>query len=252
MLNCEPIKSPIEQNHGLEECNDQIPANKGRYQRLVGRLIYLSHTRPDIAYAVSVVNRFMHNPGKQHMDAVVRILRYLKSAPGKGLLFLKHGNTDILGYSDSSWAEKEDRKLTSGYLTFVGGNLVTWKSKKQKVVSLSSAEAEYRAMVKGICELLWLKRLMGELGFSSQSPMQLFCDNQSVIKIAKNPVQHDRTKHVKIDRNFIYEKLENNEVEVPYVSTKGQLADMLTKALSNSDFADSLVKLGIYDIYAPP
>ncbi|WOH06349.1 hypothetical protein DCAR_0625775 [Daucus carota subsp. sativus] len=252
MLNCEPIKSPMEQNHGLEECKDQIPANKGRYQRLVGRLIYLSHTRPDIAYAVSVVSRFMHNPGKQHMDAVVRILRYLKSAPGKGLLFSKHGNTDILGYSDSSWAEKGDRKSTSGYLTFVGGNLVTWKSKKQKVVSLSSAEAEYRAMVKGICELLWLKGLMGELGFSSQSPMKLFCDNQSAIKIAENPVQHDRTKHVEIDRNFIYEKLENNEVEVPYVSTKRQLADMLTKALSHSDFADSLVKLGIYDIYAPP
>ena len=89
----------------------------------------------------------MHNPSKQHMDAVVRILRYLKSAPGKGLLFSKHGNTDILGYSDSDWAGKGDRRSTSGYLTFVGGNLVTWKSKKQKVVSLSSAEAEYRAMV---------------------------------------------------------------------------------------------------------
>ena len=248
MLGCEPIKSPIEQNHGLEECPDQTPVNKERYQRLVGRLIYLSHTRPDIAYAVSVVSRFMHNPSKQHMDAVVRILRYLKSAPGKGLLFSKHGNTDILGYSDSDWAGKGDRRSTSGYLTFVGGNLVTWKSKKQKVVSLSSAEAEYRAMVKGICELLWLKRLMGELGFSSEKPMKLFCDNQSAIKIAENPVQHDRTKHVEIDRNFIYEKLENKEIEVPYVSTKGQLADMLTKALSNSAFSNSLVKLGIYDI----
>ena len=221
MLGCEPIKSPIEQNHGLEECPDQTPVNKERYQRLVGRLIYLSHTRPDIAYVVSVVSRFMHNPSKQHMDAVVRILRYMKSAPGKGLLFSKHGNTDILGYSDSDWAGKGDRRSTSGYLTFVGGNLVTWKSKKQKVVSLSSAEAEYRAMVKGICELLWLKRLMGELGFSSEKPMKLFCDNQSTIKIAENPIQNDRTKHVEIDRNFIYEKLENKEIEVPYVSTKG-------------------------------
>ena len=93
---------------------------------------------------------------------------------------------------------------------------------------------------------------MGELGFSSEKPMKLFRDNQSAIKIAENPVQHDRTKHVKIDRNFIYEKLENKEIEVPYVSTKGQLADMLTKALSNSAFSNSLVKLGIYDIYAPP
>ena len=126
------------------------------------------------------------------------------------------------------------------------------RARNKKVVSLSSAEAEYRAMVKGICELLWLKRFMGELGFSSEKPMKLFCDNQSAIKIAENPVQHDRTKHVEIDRNFIYEKLENKEIEVPYVSTKGQLADMLIKALSNSAFSNSLVKLGIYDIYAPP
>ena len=93
---------------------------------------------------------------------------------------------------------------------------------------------------------------MGELGFFSKKPMKLFCDNQSAIKIAENPVQHDRTKHVEINMNFIYEKLENKEIEVPYVSTKGQLADMLTKALSNSAFSNSLVKLGIYDIYAPP
>ena len=236
----------------MEECPDQTLVNKGRYQRLVGRLIYLSHTRPDIAYVVSVVSKFMHNPSKQHMDVVVRILRYLKSAPGKDLLFSKHGNTDILGYSDSDWAGKGDRRSMSTYLTFVIGNFVTWKSKKQKVVSLSSVEVEYRAMMKGICELLWLKRLMGELGFSYEKPMKFFCDNQSEIKIVENLVQHDRMKHVEIDRNFIHEKLENKEIEVPYVSTKGQLADMLTNALSNLAFADSLIKLGVYDIYAPP
>ncbi|CAM9001526.1 unnamed protein product [Rhodiola kirilowii] len=252
MLGCEPIMSPMEQNHGLEECTDQIPTNKERYQRLVGRLIYLSHTRPDIAYAVSVVTRFMHNPSKQHMDAVIRILRYLKSAPGRGLLFKKYGNTDIFGYCDSDLAGKGDRRSTSGYLTFVGGNLVTWKSKKQKVVSLSSAEAEYQAMVKGICELLWLKKLMGELGFFFERPTKLFCDNQSAIKIAENPIQHDRTKHVEIDRNFIHEKLDKKEIEVPYVSSKGQLADVLTKALPRPTFVESIVKLGIYDIYAPP
>lgn len=108
----------------------------------------------------------MHNPGQQHMDAVIRILRYLMSALGRGLMSSKHGHLDISGYTDSDWEGKGDRRRsTSGYVTFVGGNLVTWKSKKQQVVSLSSVEAEYRAMVKRICELLWLKRLMGELGF---------------------------------------------------------------------------------------
>ncbi|CAL9025926.1 unnamed protein product, partial [Prunus brigantina] len=156
MLDCKPAYTPIVQNHHLGEYPDQIPTNKERYQRLVGRLIYLSHTRPDIAYAVSVVSQFMHSPSEDHMNAVLRILRYLKSAPGKGLMFSKHGHLNIDGYSDADWAGNvTDRKSTSGYFTFVGGNLVTWRSKKQNVVALSSAEAEFRGMTKRICELLW-------------------------------------------------------------------------------------------------
>lgn len=118
----------------------------GRYQRLVGRLIYLSHTRPDIAYAVSVVNQFMHAPSEEHLHAVNRILRYLKGTPGKGLLFSKHGVSSIEGYTDADadWAgDQTTRKSKSGYFTFVNGNLVTWRSKKQKVVAQSSAEAEF-------------------------------------------------------------------------------------------------------------
>lgn len=137
MLGCQPIDTPIEQNHGLEELPNQVPPDKGRYQRLVGRLTYLSHTRPDIAYAVSVVSRFMHNPSEVHMKAVFRILRYLKSAPGKGLMFSKHNHAAVSGYCDSDWGAKgERRRSINEYFTFVGGNLVAWKSKKQKVVSL--------------------------------------------------------------------------------------------------------------------
>ncbi|CAL8134074.1 unnamed protein product [Prunus armeniaca] len=146
MLDCKPADTPIIQNHHLGEYPDQVPTNKEIYQRLVGRLIYLSHTRPDIAYAMSVVSQFMHSPSEDHMNAVLRILRYLKSAPGKGLMFSKHGNLNIDGYSDANWAGNViDRKSTSGYFTFVGGNLVTWRSKKHNVVALSSAEAEFRA-----------------------------------------------------------------------------------------------------------
>ncbi|MCI21565.1 gag-pol polyprotein [Trifolium medium] len=121
------------QNHKLTEHPDQVPTDKVKYQKLVGKLIYLSHTRPDIAYAVSVVSQFMHNPSDEHMDAVNRILRYLKSSPGKGLMFSKNNHLNVEGYTDADWAGNVlDRKSTSGYFTFVGGNLVTWRSKKAK------------------------------------------------------------------------------------------------------------------------
>ncbi|XP_040366874.1 secreted RxLR effector protein 161-like, partial [Rosa chinensis] len=205
LLDCRPIDTPIEQNHGLAEYPDQVPTDRSRYQRLVGRLIYLAHTRPDVAYAVSVVSQFMHNPSESHMDAVMRILKYLKSAPGRGVLFSKHNNIlEVCGFTDADWAGNiTDRRSTSGYFIFVGGNLVTWKSKKQKVVARSSAEAEYRGMAHGVCELLWLRNLLRDLGFILKNSMQLYCDNKAAIDISHNPVQHDRTKHVEVDRHFI-------------------------------------------------
>jgi len=156
MLNCKPVTTPIEYNHRiLADSGD--PVDKHQYQRLVGRLIYLSHTRPDIAYAVSIVSRYMHDPRSSHLDAVHRILRYLKSCPGKGILFSNHGHMKVEGYTDADWAGcLDDRKSTSGFCVLVGGNLVGWRSKKQSVVARSTAEAEFRAMASGICELMWL------------------------------------------------------------------------------------------------
>ncbi|BFG15965.1 hypothetical protein CerSpe_022390 [Prunus speciosa] len=242
----------MEQNHKLGESLDQIPTNKERYQKLVGKLIYLSHTRPDIAYAVSVVSQFMHAPSESHMEAVLRILRYLKSAPGKGLIFTKHGHLDVQAYTDADYAGSiVDRRSTSGYFTFVGGNLVTWRSKKQKVVSRSSAEAEYRGMSHGVCELMWLRKLLRDLGCKSKKAMNLYCDNKAAISIAHNPVQHDRTKHVEVDRHFIKEKLDAGIVDFPFVKTEDQLADILTKAVSSRSFHSCLDKLGIRNIYAP-
>ncbi|KAK2965861.1 hypothetical protein RJ640_027148 [Escallonia rubra] len=215
MLECKPADTPIVQYHGLREHQGQIPTNKERYQRLVGKLIYLSHTRPDIAFVVSLVSQFMHNP-----------------------------NADWAGNAT-------DRRSTSGYFTFVGGNLVTWRSKKQNVVALSSAEAEFRGMAKGLCELLWLKGLLAEIGHSSKSSMNMFCDSKSAIQIAENPVQHDRTKHVEVDRHFIKEKLKAKIICFPFVKLEEQLADILTKAVPSKVFHNSLDKLDIRDIYAP-
>ena len=137
MLDCNPEDTPIVQNHKLGEYPSKMPADKGRYQRLVGKLIYLSHTRLDIAYAVNVVSQFMHQPSKDHMEAVNWILRYLKSSSGKGLMFSKNNHLKVNGYTDTDWVgNTTNRRSTSGYFMFFGGNLVTWRSKKQKVVAL--------------------------------------------------------------------------------------------------------------------
>ncbi|RVX14784.1 Retrovirus-related Pol polyprotein from transposon RE1 [Vitis vinifera] len=126
-------ETPIIPNHKLGEYPNQVPTDKGRYQRLVGKLIYLPHTRPDIAYAVSVVSQFMHCPSEDHISVVMQILRYLKSFPGKGLMFSKNDHLRVEGYTDVDWVgDIMDRKSTSGYFTFVGGNLVTWRSKNRR------------------------------------------------------------------------------------------------------------------------
>ncbi|RVW18959.1 Retrovirus-related Pol polyprotein from transposon RE1 [Vitis vinifera] len=253
MSGCQPVNAPIEE--GLKLCveSNQVSTNKGRYQRLVGRLMYLAHTRPDLAYTLSVVSQYMHNPGEQHMNAVMRILRYLKNAPGKGILFAKNVNhQSIEVYTDVVWAGAvDDRRSTSGYFTFVGGNLVTWKSKKQNVVARSSAEAEFRGMALGLCEALWLRLLLQDLGYLSRQPIRLFCDNKAACDIAHNPVQHDRTKHVEVDRFFIKEKLDDKIVELPKIRSKDQLADILTKSVSCQVFSKFLDKLDMCDIYAP-
>ena len=155
MLRSRACDTPVEPNQKLSDDKSGKMVDRGRYQRLVGKLIYLSHTRPDISFAVGVVSQFMHAPYERHLDAVNRILRYLKSAPGKGLFFGRHDHFRIEAYTDADWAGSvTDRRSTSGYCTFVGGNLVTWRSKKQNVVARSSAEAEFRAMAQGVCELL--------------------------------------------------------------------------------------------------
>ena len=154
MLDCKPADTPIVVNHGLQTLEGDGAANREQYKKLVGKLIYLSYTRPDIAYAVGIVSKFMHQPQTRHMEAVNRILRYLKGTPGRGIVFQRNGHLDLQAYIDANWAgDRDERKSTSGYFTFVGENLVTWKSKKQKV-SLSSVKAEFRGIAKGIIEVL--------------------------------------------------------------------------------------------------
>ncbi|KAL4035820.1 hypothetical protein IC575_004527 [Cucumis melo] len=207
---CRLADTAIEFNCKPGNSDDQVLVDKEQYQCLVGKLIYLSHTCPDIFFVVSVVSQFMQAPYEEHMEAFKRIMRYLKTTHGKWLTFRKIDRKTIEAYTDSDWAGSIiGRKSTSGYCTFVWGNLVTWRSKKQSVVARSSVEAEYRAMSLGICEEIWLQKVLSDLHQECETLLNLFCDNKAAISIANNPIQHDRTKHVEIDRHFIKERLDN-------------------------------------------
>ena len=196
--------------------------------------------------------QFLQAPCDIHWDAVIRVLRYIKGAPGQGLLYEDRGHTQIVGYSDADWAgSPSDRRSTSGYCVFIGGNLISWKSKKQDVVARSSAEAEYRAMALVTCELVWLKQLLQELRCGDASPMTLICDNQAALHIASNPVFHERTKHIEIDCHFIRQKIESGCIVTSFVNSNDQLADILTKALRRPRIEYICNKLGAYDMYAP-
>ena len=175
----------------------------------------------------------------------------MKGNPGKGILFNKNDNLTLEAYTDTDYAGSlVDKRSTTGYCTFLGGNLVTWRSKKQNVVARSSAESEFRAIAQGLCELLWLKIILDDLRVKWEYPMKLYSDNKSAINIAHNPIQHDRTKHIEIDRHFIKEKLEEGLVCMSYVPSECQLADIFTKGLNSLGFQNFVFKLGMENIYS--
>ncbi|KAK8931089.1 hypothetical protein KSP39_PZI016659 [Platanthera zijinensis] len=252
---CKPAETPMDANHKLSahsSDSDKLLTNPEYYRRLVGKLIYLTVTRPDISFAVGVVSWFMHAPRTSHLQAVERILRYLKIAPGQGLVYKPSTSLSLVAYSDADYAGSiDDRRSTTGFCTYFGGHLITWRSKKQTVIVRSSAEAEYRAMAVVVSELTWLEGLLGDLGVRLSYPTTLFCDSQATIHIAKNPVFHERTKHIEVDCHFIREKVQSKKIDLEHVPATDQVADILTKALSRPLYYQFLSKLGAYDLYAP-
>jgi hypothetical protein len=161
----------------------------------------------------------------------------------------KNGTNDVVGFSDADWAGSCDRKSTTGFCTFVGGNLVTWKSKKQNVVARSSVEAEYRVMTSTASELVWIKHLLCDMKIEVKGAMDMYCDNQAAQHIASNPIFHERTKHIEVDCHFVREKVQSREIKTPFVRSHEQLADIFTKALDKSRQRNILGKLGSLNLY---
>jgi hypothetical protein len=246
MSNVKPITSPMAATTSLSQFSGSTFSDVTLYRSTVGALQYLSLTRPDIAFAVNKVFQFMHAPRDLHWSAVKRILRYLKSTIDHGLLIKKCSSHQLFAYSDADWAGYPNgRKSTSGYCVSLGSNLLSWNSKKQPTVSCSSTEAEYKATANAAAELIWLQALFRELGvFLSSAPIS-FCDNIGATYLSSNPAFHARTKHISIDYHFVRERVASKTLVVKFLSSKDQVADILTKPLVSHRFNQLKTNLNV-------
>ena len=251
LLGFKPRSSPIDSKPKFWDSTSPLLVNAHVYHRLMGKLIYLTVIHPSFTYTVGLLSQFMHVPQEIHWQATLRVLAYLKHAPERGLLYLQHGHLRVEAYSNSSYASNRgDRKSISEYYTFVGGNLITWWSKKQHVVSLSSVKAEYRAMMHASFEMLWVCYFLQELSFSVQGVIPMYCDNQAAIFFAKNLTFHERTKNIEIDCRGIRHPVLDGFITTLYVSSSHQLVDIIINRLSTASYDSISRKMGLFDLYA--
>lgn len=247
---------------GLQDCKvedvpmcpyDKYQANDGedkvdetKYRSLIGGLIYLTHTRPDLAYAVGVLSRFMQSPSKIHTGAARKVLRYVAATIKYGIWYKKDDQVKLTGYSDSDWAAcVDDKKSVGSYVFVLGNGAVSWSSKKQNTVALSSTEAEYISAASATCQGIWVRRILEDLGHSQDSATVIWCDSQSAINLAKNPGQHGKAKHIELKYHFIRDMVKQEKVVLQYCKTNEQVADCLTKALSKEKFVSFRYQLGV-------
>ncbi|KAJ3701279.1 hypothetical protein LUZ61_004984 [Rhynchospora tenuis] len=232
MDDCNPVCTPVESGTKLSRYDDGKAVDATQYRSLVGSLRYLMCTRPDIAYGVGLVSRYMEEPKTSHWKAIKRILRYVKGTLSHGLFYSYTDEFDLVGYTDSDWCgDIDDRKSTAGFVFYMGDTTFTWVSKKQPIVTLSTCEAEYVAASSCVCHAIWLRKLLKDMNFARDQPTEIRVDNKSAIELAKNPVHHERSKHIDIRFHFIREHVKDGDVELTHVASREQVADIFTKPL---------------------
>lgn len=240
---CKPMPTPVTPSSNTNGADEPFD-NPRLFRSLVGGLHYLTVTRPDIQLAVNMVAQRMHAPTVQDFHQLKRILRYIKGTLFQGLVF-RRGDLQVRAYSDADWANDPiDSRSVTGYLVYLGDNLISWSTQKQPRVSKSSTEAEYRALSDAASEVMWITYILSHLGQRTAPPI-LYCDNLSAICLTKNPVFHKRMKHVAADCNFVREQVTDGLMKVEHVSSEYQLADFLTKPLASHRYQWLISKLPI-------
>jgi hypothetical protein len=239
MSNSRPISTPaLPYEHLIKLSSSEVDTKS--YQHALSSLMYpMLGTRPNLGYAIAALGRHTANPGPDHQRALEHIFQYLQGISDQQLVFKQGtpGGPTLFGYADTDWAsDVNDRKLTSSYMFKLAGAAVSWSSKKQTSVALSSTEAEYISGAHAAKEAVWLRQLLSELGLNTSSPTVLHVDNQSAIAIAKNPEFHDHTKHIDIHYHFLRQVVKDRTVELQYTLTRDQVADALTKGLPPASF----------------
>ena len=212
----------------------------------MGSLRYLTSTRPDITYGVGLISRFMESPRQSHLQAAKRILRYVQGTQSDGIFYSSSHDNNLVGYTDSDWAgDTIQRRSTSGYAFYLGSGVFSWSSKKQQVVALSTAEAEYMAATSSATQALWLRKMLGFLQHKQDGPTKIFCDSMSAIDLTKNLVFHGRSKYIDIKYHFIRELVREQEIAIDYCRSEDQVADILTKPLKLEMFMKLKKMLGM-------
>lgn len=249
MENLNPIMTPMGSTASLDLDEEGETVDQKMYRSMIGSLLYLAASRPDIQFSVCLCARFQASPRASHLQAVKRIFRYLHGTQSFGIWLSASSSISLRAFSDADFGGcRIDRKSTSGTCLFLGDSLVLWSSKKQSFVAQSTAESEYVAAACCCSQILWIIATMKDYGVTLES-VPLYCDNTSAICIAKNPVQHSRTKHIDIRYHFLRDHVEKRNVVLHFIDTERQLADIFTKPLDSSRFAFLRGELGVIKPY---